>query len=310
MIKRLLLGPQRPIRNLGDAVEAAGIPQDPVAVISAGWQEAEGDIDDVKELVKRPLQDLQLYRRAENVFAADPKLADAYRRRQDRIMELQLLYQVRLRRLTMAARETMRADADEDLVAAESRHAISQLRALDRHHLHRVQSMIAEFESEFSRHTSELLAGHSAEIEKILAQCPTILLTGGNVIVLLNRLRLFGVHRLLDNHHLIAWSAGAMVLGDLIVLYHERTPQGRRDPEVLGPGCCVLPTYAFFPDAKRRLRLNDPIRVDLMSRRFAPGVCVTLDSGSQMLFDDNRIAHGTTARQLKHGGLVEELRAA
>ncbi|MGB5247459.1 MAG: Type 1 glutamine amidotransferase-like domain-containing protein [Woeseia sp.] len=310
MIKRLLLGPQRPIRNLGEAVDAAGIPQEPVAVISAGWQEAEGDTDDVKELVKRPLQDLQLYRRAENVFLADPQLASAYRQRQERIMELQLLYQLRLRRLMMAARETMRASADKDLVAAESRHAISQLRALDRHHLHRVQSMIAEFESKYSPHTSELLAEHKTDIEKILAQCPTILLTGGNVIVLLNRLRLFGVHRLLDKHHLIAWSAGAMVLGDVIVLYHDRTPQGRRDPEVLAPGCCVLPSYAFFPDANRRLRLHDSIRVDLMSRRFSPGVCVTLDSGSQLLFDENRIDITTTAHQLKQGGRVERLHAA
>lgn len=310
MIKRLLLGPQRPVRNLGDAVDAAGIPQDSVAVISAGWQEAEGDIDDVKELVRRPLQDLQLYRRAENVFAADPKLANAYRRRQDRVVELQHLYQLRLRRLTMAAREIMRSDSDKDLVAAESRHAISQLRALDRHHLNQVQSIIAEFETEFSPLSSELLAEHKADIEKVLATCPTILLTGGNVIVLLNRLRLFGAHRLLGKHHLIAWSAGAMVLGDLIVLYHDRTPQGRRDPEVLASGCCVLPSYAFFPDANRRLRLNDSIRVDLMSRRFSPGVCVTLDSGSQLLFDENRIGAGTTARQLRQGGRIERLRAA
>ncbi|NNE59663.1 MAG: type 1 glutamine amidotransferase-like domain-containing protein [Woeseia sp.] len=310
MIKRLLLGPQRPVINLAEAVDAAGIPNDDVAVISAGWQEAEGDTDDVQQLVKRPLHDLQLYQRAANVMALDEKLATAYRQRQDRLMELQRIYQLRLKRLMMAARETMRFNADRDLVVAESRHAVSQLRALDRHHLHRVQSLYAEFESEFSRQTSEQLAEHAAEIEQVLARCPTVLLTGGNVIVLLNRLRLFGVHRLLDQHHLIAWSAGAMVLGDLIVLYHDRTPQGRRDPEAIAPGCCVLPGYAFFPDASRRLKLNDAIRVDLMSRRFSPGVCVTLDSGSRIEFDDNRLAAGSTARQLKKGGRITKLRAA
>lgn len=310
MIKRLLLGPQRPVRNLATAVDAAGIPQEPVAVISAGWQEAEGDIDDVKELVRRPLLDLQLYRRAENIFAADKRLAEAYRQRQDRAIELQLLYQIRLRRLLLAAREIMRSNADPELVAPEVRHAISQLRALDRHHLHRMQSIYADFESEFSSHTSDLLAEHVADINKILTQAPTILLTGGNLIVLLNRLRMFGVHRQLDQHHLIAWSAGAMVLGDLIVLYHDRLPHGRRDPEVLAPGCGVLPGYAFLPDAQRRLRLNDPIRVDLMSRRFAPSVCVTLDSGSQLLLNENQVDAASSARHLTQDGRITKLRAA
>lgn len=310
MVKRLLLGPQRPVRSLTEAVDAASIPHDPVAVISAGWQEAEGDINDVQELVRRPLQDLQLYRRAEEVMAADPKMAAAYRRRQDQVMELQHLYQLRLRRLMMAARDIMRSTADRELVAAEIRHAVSQLRALDRHHLHRVQSLYSAFETEFSRQSSELLAEHAAAIEKTLAQCPTILLTGGNVIVLLNRMRLFGMQRLLDKHHLIAWSAGAMVLGDLIVLYHDRTPQGRRDPEVLAPGFCMLPGYAFLPDASRRLKLNDAIRVGLMSRRFSPSKCVTLDSGSHVVFDDGKVINGSSARQLQKGGQISRLRAA
>ncbi len=310
MIKRLLLGPQRPIRNLSDTVDAAGIPNESVAVISAGWQEAEGDIDDVNELVRRPLIDLQLYRRTEQVFETEPLLASAYRARQDRLKELQHLYQLRLRRLMMAARETLRADGDKELIAAELRHAISQLRALDRHHLHRVQSIYAEFETEYSIHTSEALAAHAADIHKILAQVPTILITGGNVIVLLNRMRLFGVHRLLEDHHLIAWSAGAMALSDLIVLYHDRTPQGRRDPEVLAPGCCLLPGYVFFPDASRRLKLHDSVRVDILRRRFAPGVCVTLDSGSHLLFADNRLEDASATRELSRGGRLARMRAA
>jgi len=308
MIKRLLLGPQRPVKNLGEVVNAAEIPNESVAVISAGWQEAEGDTDDVRELVGRPLDDLFLYQRTEKVLAADPALADAYRQRQNRLKELQHLYQLRLRRLMMAARETRRAEGDKDLIDAELRHAISQLRALDRHHLHRVQSIYAEFEQEFSIHTSELLAEHAASIQKTLAQSPTILITGGNVIVLLNRMRLFGVHRMLGQHHLVAWSAGAMALSDVIVLYHDRSPQGRRDPEALAPGCCVLPSYVFFPDASRRLKLNDSVRVDIVSRRFSPSTCVTLDSGTHMLFGDNQLQAATGTRQLGRGGKLARIR--
>ncbi len=310
MPRRLLLGPQRPVRNLGEAVDAAGFADAPMAVISAGWQEAEGDTNDVHELVRRPLEDLRLYGRAEAVFAADPALHAAYRRRQDRLQELQRLYQLRLKQLMVAARLTLRASGESDLVAAELRHAISQLRALDRHHLNRVQSIHAEFESAYSRHSSELLAGHAAEIERQLAGCRSVLITGGNVVVLLNRLRLFGVHRMLGRHDLVAWSAGAMALSDLIVLFHDRSAQGRRDPEVLAPGCSVLPGYVFLPNAKRRLRTRDEVRVDLFSRRFSPGVCVTLDSGADLLFDDNRLVRAGIARQLQTGGELARLRVA
>lgn len=310
MAIRLVLGPQRPTRNLGDAVDAAGFGAEPMAVISAGWQEAEGDIDDVRALVRRPLEDLGLYRRAEAVFAADPQLHAAYRRRQDRMIELQRLYQLRLRQLAIAARRILRTDGPQDLVAAELRHAISQLRALDRHHLNRAQAIHAEFESVCSLHTSPLLAEHAAEVGEQLDRYRSVLITGGNVAVLLNRLRLFGLHRRLAGHDIVAWSAGAMVLSDLIVLYHDSGPQGRRDPEVLGPGCGVLPGYVLLPSARQRLRLKDRLRVDLFTRRFSPADCVTLDSGAALTFEDGRLVSACVARRLAQGGRLARIRSA
>jgi hypothetical protein len=305
MLKRLLLGPQRPTRNLGDAFSAAEFPEGPLAVISAGWQEAEGDIDDVHELVQRPLHDLRLYHRAEEIFAAEPRLRDALRQRQDQLKELQRLYRLRLKHLKNAARQTMRADGDPDMIAAEVRHAMSQLRALDRHHFHRVQAIQNAFSDVFDISRSEILAAHIGEIRKVLDACETVLITGGNVVVLLNRLRLFGLQSALAAKHLVAWSAGAMVLSDLIVLYHDRTPLGRRDPEVLGAGTCVLPGYVFMPDAKRRLRDNDTLRLSLLCRRFSPALCVTLDSGSQMLFEDTKLQSTELARRMtRKGGLA------
>lgn len=310
MLKRLLLGPQRPIKNLGDAMERAEYPPGPVAVISAGWQEAEGDIDDVQELVRRPLKDLRLYHRAEEVMETEPRLREALRQRQDQLKELQRLYRLRLRQLKIAARQTMRAEGDPDMIAAELRHAISQLRALDRHHLNRVAAIHAEFDRAFDTAASDVFAGHIDAIRQILQECETVLITGGNVVVLLNRLRLFGLHSLLAQKHLVAWSAGAMVLSDIIVLYHDRTPQGRRDPEVLGAGTCVLPGYLFFPDAKRRLREGDRVRVALMHRRFAPALCVTLDSGSGMMFDGTQLLHNDLARRMTREGKLTRIRTA
>ncbi len=64
MAEYFLLGPQRPTVNLDAAFRTLDDGQS-IAVVSAGWQEAEGDIDDVHEIIKRPLVDLRLYRRAE-----------------------------------------------------------------------------------------------------------------------------------------------------------------------------------------------------------------------------------------------------
>jgi hypothetical protein len=93
---RLLLGPQRPICNLAEAITRGGIPDGTLAVISAGWQEGEGDIDDVQEIVARPVVDLRLFHRAVSLFVALPALGDAHRKRQDRLMDLQLMYRLRL----------------------------------------------------------------------------------------------------------------------------------------------------------------------------------------------------------------------
>jgi len=43
---RVLLGPQNPVRNFGEAIRETGLPEGPLAVISAGWQEAENDLDE------------------------------------------------------------------------------------------------------------------------------------------------------------------------------------------------------------------------------------------------------------------------
>lgn len=302
MPTRILLGPQRPSTNLADAAAMASPGDGPVAVISAGWQEAEGDIDDVGALVGKPLVDLRLYHRAEELFAADEHLRLAYRERQERLQELQRLYQARLRQLMIAARAMLRADGDAALLLTEQRHALSQLRALDRHHLGRVQSLYANYESAISVAASAALAAHVEAINKTLADCSTLIITGGNVVVLLNRLRLFGMQPALLEKNVIAWSAGAMVLGKQIVLYHDKTAHGRRDPEVLDLGAGVIPDRILLPDASKRLRRKESLRMGLFCRRFAPATCITLDSGALLHYEDDTLTAAVDARRLTRGG--------
>ena len=307
MAHRLLLGPQRPVINLGEVIANAPLPEGPIAVISAAWQEAEGDIDDIRELVDRPLIDLELYQRAEQVFAGDEALRDAYRQRQDRLQELQRLYRIRLQQSMLAARQVRRATAARDLIAAEERHAVSQLRALDRHHLRRVATVHEEFEHTIRE--SRLRMAQVAAIEEKLAGCETVLITGGNVLVLLNRLQLFDMRKRLADRHIVAWSAGVMVLSDRIVLFHDKTPLGRRDPELLGNGLGLLPGYIFLPDAQRRLRQKDAVRTRLFNGRFAPARCVTLNSGSMLHFGEGRVQRAVDVGYLHSNGKIKKLAA-
>lgn len=308
MADYFLLGPQRPTVNLAEPFGTIGDDQ-AVAVVSAGWQDAEGDIDDVHQIVRRPLVDLGLYRRADDVLGTEERLNEIYRERQDRLQELQRLYRLRLRQSMLAARRLLQADGDPAILMDEQRHAISQQRALDRHHLQRIRDIHDEFDSRIAEERPPKLADQGAEIAEVLSACETVILTGGNVAVLLNRIRLFSLGPLLARKNIIAWSAGAMVLADKVVLFHDNTPQGNRDAEVFDAGLGIVSEYVFLPDARHRLNLGDKIRTALFSRRFSPAACLTLDSGSLLRYENGRVAAADGVRRLSRDGALRKMRA-
>ncbi len=299
---RILLGPQRPDINLDNAIQQAGIAAAPIAVISAAWQEAEGDLAEIQELVSNPLQDLQIYQRTDDVFAADAALLSAYRARQDQLIEQQRMYQLRLRQLMIAARAILRAEGNVAAIAEERRHAISQLRALDRHHLRQIRKINGRFDEQFSVANNSLLADNVAAFEEILAGCEAVLITGGNVVVLMNRLSLFGFDALLADKNIVAWSAGAMVLCERIVLFHDRMPQGRRDPELMCEGLGIIPDTILLPDARSRLRRNEAVRTSLFSRRFSPATCLTLDNGSLLRMQAGKVTDSKSVQHISGDG--------
>ena len=307
---RLLLGPQRPDLYLDRAVQRAGLGGGTIAVISAAWQEAEGDIAQIRGLAGAPVRDLRLYQRTDELFAADASLREAYRARQDQLIEQQRMYRLRLRQLAIAAREILCVEGDRAAIAAERRHAISQLRALDRHHLRQIRRINAPFDAEFGPGQGSPVDAMIAAIERDLEGCDTVLITGGNVIVLINRLRLFGLGPQLRARNIIAWSAGAMALTDRIVLFHDRMPQGRRDPEVMSEGLGLVNGTVLLPDARSRLRLKDTTRSSLISRRFSPATCLTLDNGAMLLMTGDRIRECEQVRHVSRNGRFRSVRAA
>ena len=93
-------------------------------------------------------------------------------------------------------------------------------------------------------------------------------------------LRLFDVTAVLPNR-VVAWSAGAMTLTERIVLFHDFAAQGPAPSEVLDTGLGVVTGIVALPHARRRLRVDDPLRMSVLERRFAPATCLRLDEGAR-----------------------------
>lgn len=299
----VLLGPQQPTPNVGAALE----PLDkgaPVCVVTAGWQEREGETEELGDHLGRRTVDLSLYHLAEQVFRSDSVLAGAHKQRQDRLKDLQSVYRIRLSHALRAVHQLTQLDGASEILPPEIQSAIVAVRSLDRHHLKRIAQVHAEFQDSVRPLERPAVVQARGQISKALADSSALLIAGGHVIVLLNRLRLFDLLSLLGDKPIVAWSAGAMVLSDRIVLFHDSPPQGAGDAEVIEGGLGCMQRLTPLPHARRRLNLIDRRRTSLFARRFSPNLCVTLERGSRLDWAGGRwSASGDTLRLMPSGNL-------
>jgi len=306
----LALGPQFRTPNLREALERASL-AGPVAAVTAGWQEREGELDALEGHLGQPVRDLRLYERAEAVFGQEPALHDAYRARQAELRHLQDLYRLRLDHAKAAARELQQAQDGSAVARQALRSAIAALRRLDAGHLRDLRAIHARFAQEWSVERHPLLARQREEIERTLAKAGVVCIAGGHVAVLLNRLKLFGLAPALRARPVVAWSAGAMALAERVVLFHDHPPQGAGNAELFEAGLGLLPGTVLLPHARTRLALGDHRRVALLAARFAPAHCYTLDDGDLLQWHRGRLATAMGARRLtRSGGSVPALEAS
>jgi len=299
----VLLGPQRFRPNLRAAVGSLAV-EGPVAAVTAGWQERESEDTELQDHLAREVIDLRLYRRFDEVVADDPELGQALRDRQDTLRQMQDLYRLRLSYALEAARELMRRPGGGRLLSEQRRAAIRAVRTLDRWHLRRIRRTHDEFAARWVPAQRPAVARHREDLQRIVERSSALCIAGGHVAVLLGRLRLFDVVSLLDGRPVFAWSAGAMAVTDRIVLFHDSPPQGAGDPEVLDAGLALCRQLVALPHARDRLRLEDPVRVALFARRFAPATCVVLDSGARLDWDGVGWTAGADTHRLeRRGGL-------
>ena len=305
MSDHALLGPQYRIPNLRACLDGLGL-AGPLVAITAGWQEREGEIEELRAHVGGAVTDLGLYKRGEQAFADDAPLAAAHHERQLLLQEMQEHYRLRLAALMNVIQELGALPSDSPALRRARRAALGDVRRLDREHLAAVQREQEAFAQRWQPARRPAVAPHVAALAPAIERAAAVLVAGGHVAVLLNRMRLFGLGDLLAQRPLIAWSAGAMAVCERVVLFHDRPPQGAAHPELLDAGLGIVTGVVALPHAAARLALNDAGRVGTLARRFAPAQCLALDHGSLARWHRRRLVASSDLRRLTRSGRVLE----
>ena len=290
-----------------DTVAASLPPGEPIATVTAGWQEREADDAELSRLLGFRDVNLHLHRRWADVQERDPGFAAAEQELAAVLDEFQALYLLRLDHELQALYAIGRRSGGpaRDEVLTES---IGAIRALDVAHRRRVDEARGDFYERLRPHDRPVIAGHRAEVAGLLGGASALVITGGHVGVLADVLHLFNVAAALRSP-VIAWSAGAMALAEQIVLFHDRATHGPGQPEVYGSGLSIVRGIVPLPHARARLLLDDLPRMAVFARRFAPARCALLENGTRIDLDGDA-AWQPGVRVLAEDGRVMALEAA
>jgi hypothetical protein len=297
MSKVVLLGP-RPV--LPPVLSELGV-RGKVAFVNAGHQDTEADDAALIAAIGLPATNLKLHARAVEVFEGDPEFAAAYHARQHRFRNIQSFYRVRLERTDEAARMISVRYVEPDLLEQEDQISVAQLRQLDEVHLERCIAIRAAFHAVWMPTERPIIARHRAEIAAALEDAEALLIAGGHVASLFNRMKMFDVLGLAKGKPIIAWSAGAMVLTDRIVLFHDFPPYGSDIAQVLDAGFGLAPGIVVLPDPRRRIRLDDKLGIARFARRMHPATCVAMDHAARIVFEDRKRINVSSARLCESG---------
>lgn len=280
----VLLGPQATRPTLGEVVDDLGVAGS-IAVITAGWQEWESELDGVRGQLGDRIVPLRLYERADAAWRDDPELRDAHRAMQADLRQIRELYSRQLDRAADAWMELLDATGPERLIGPERDNALDAIQRLDAHHLDRIQAIQADFRETARPLDRPSVALRRDQIRSDLAGCSTVVIEGGHAAVIYNRITLFDLVDDLRGKTVIGCAAGAMVLCDRIALYNDSPAIGRGNAEIGLPGFGLVPDLVALPDATARLRLDALRRMRRLALRLAPARCAVLDPGDRLDWD-------------------------
>lgn len=308
--RAVVLGPQPADICLGPGLRALLPPTGPVAAITVGWRETEPVRMEVGRELERcgyePVL-LQLGERVGRAFDRDPELAEEHRALQEGLVAEEKLYRARLRGAVGTAHAVARLAVGERYRTPYAAEAWKGILAADGFHIENQAALWREFRAAVRPAERPALREEKEEVEDLLRGAAAVVLTGGQVAVIRNRLLLFELASPLARLPVLAWSAGAMALTRRIVLFHDRLPHGSARPEILGEGLLVFPGVAFFPDARRRLDLEDRESLRELAGRVAPERAVLLDPEDRLDWDGERWSAAAGVRVLGSEGEVESV---
>lgn len=301
----VLCGAQHAESSLPRVLRELGV-AGPVALVAAGWQERETEPGVVAD-PGVPAVALALHARGEQVFAADPELAAAYKARQLKLKLMREFYRLRLDHAEQASRAAAVRSADPELLGEERLASLELIQHIDREHVARCRAVHAAFDAALAPRQRPVVARHVEELRAAIAATDAIVIAGGHVAVLLNRLRLFGLAELAGDRPIVAWSAGAMALTERVVLFHDDPPHGAAISEILDAGLGLAHDLVVLPEPRLRLRLGDRGRVSELAQRYAPAVCVAVDHGAQIWVDGGRAVRGVAIQRLDPSGAIHQV---
>jgi hypothetical protein len=314
----ILLGPQRPHPNVTAALARVG-GDGPVVTITTGWRLDEGEHAALHEAVGPDAVHLPLYAWFEECMDSLPAFQAIYKERQGKLQRLKTVYRERLHRALDAVRALIEHQRDEpDLVNAQLEWALDDVRRIDRQFVDQSRAIFSTYSEVERPWELEAVARRRAESARLISSARAICIAGGHVAVLRNRMMFFGVHQQifqswLQDTAVVAWGAGSMVLTDRIVLFYDDPPDGPSHPEILDTGLSLLQDTVLLPDACKRLRLDNRMRVALLAGRFGPNRCVGVENGAWLEEKGGRLVqHGTpgSAMLLQTDGQVVPLEDA
>lgn len=253
------------------------------------------------------MRNLQLWRRWRAVLDDDPGYAVAERGMRERIAAQQEVYGVRLGFALDELRvvERWAAGVPATTSAPAAADALGSVRRLDQWHVERVAELRQDFYAEVGLGDRPQVQHHRAEVADLLADAAGVVLTGGHVGALLQALHVFNVAPLLRGP-IVAWSAGAMVLGDVVILFNDFSPTAAPGPQVYAGGLGRVHRVLPFPHPDRRLRLSDHDHLRRIAQRFSPHRCLLLDPGVRVDLGDGG-APPTAGRLIGSDGSVVEI---
>lgn len=124
------------------------------------------------------------------------------------------------------------------------------------------------------------------EMASTLLRSSLIALTGGDPAKLNLSLRFFQLQGVLleavrRGAHVFGSSAGAMVLGRRVVIFHDRR-NPRQEFQLFDNGIGLVGGFQVFPHVSDRLQTEDPHNLAYLAARFRHRTCVGLNAGSTL----------------------------